>query len=126
VTITVQQVLSIKNHLGFYGYWGADQTVESQLVNINGDPLLEADLIEKLADADTRKAAWNQAQSDADDLTSGEGAVFDWPKAIRIKRDWYLQALGVLADSLQIPRSVCPVFSNVSGNSSVACGWRVN
>lgn len=125
--ITNAQILNIKNHLGFYGYGQENQTVESQLANINGNALYEADLLAKLTDCDTRKLAWDTAQSNSDDLMSGEGATFDYREHIRLKQDWYKQALMKLADALSLPYEWCPALNGDKGTSSgsqVATGWR--
>lgn len=97
MAFTTAEKLKVKKHLGFNPTY---QDLDPLLLALEDGGQMETDAKAAIALCDTTLAAYQLGQTEADDLESGEGAVFNPNRRISIKRRAYREACADLARML--------------------------
>ena len=109
MSLTATEKLKVKKHLGFPP---TNTELDAWISTLEDGAEKENEFKAAITKCDTKLAALELAQTEADDLESGEGAVFNHGNRITIKRQAYREACGDLARilNLDLGHSSCKVI----------------
>lgn len=102
MALTATQKLKVKQYLKLPGY---TKRLDPTFTTIEADADLEAELVAAITEADTAKAAVVAAQTNADELTAGEGAEFNHLRNIAIKNGRFRETTDNIARIMGISPS---------------------
>lgn len=109
MALTAQQKLQIKKHLEVPP---TALVLDHLIATLEDGGPLEAELTTALTACNTARTNWETALSQADELTAGEGARFNYSVPIAAKKKLYREAVKYLEQLLGFPH---PQKGNVLG-----------